>query len=192
MCSDILCSFGILRSDSTSKTHNYIERRAHNYIESRAHNYIESRAQKNVESRAQKSYWETRSTLDEFPSRWSLSGGGGCVEMNHSTTWSTIPFVLRANSLMQSAQFRKDEILCLSMRFRIENSVSIALKKNRTPAAPRWGKENSGGRRGVCKDTSLVCIGLVFMGKCRISAFLQIITLSMYSTCSPRCVKLSS
>ena len=56
MCSDILCSFGILRSDSTSKTHNYIERRAHNYIESRAHNYIESRAQKNVESRAQKSY----------------------------------------------------------------------------------------------------------------------------------------
>ena len=31
----------------------------------------------------------------------------------------------------------KDEILCLSVRFRIENSVSIALKKNRTPAAPR-------------------------------------------------------
>jgi hypothetical protein len=48
--------------------------------------------------------------------------------MNHSTTWSTIQFVLRANGLMQSAQFRKDGILCLSVRFRIESFVSIALK----------------------------------------------------------------
>ena len=131
MCSDILCSFGILRSDSTSKTDSM------------------------------------RCARDQHWINFHRGGGGGCVEMNHSTTWSTIPFVLRANSLMQSAQLRKDEILCLSVRFRIENSVSIALRKNRTPAAPRWGKENSGGRRGVCKGTSLVCIGLVFMGKCR-------------------------
>ena len=71
--------------------------------------------------------------------------------MNHSTTWSTIPFVLRANSLMQSAQFIKDEVLWLSVRFRIENSVSIALKK--IARLRRLGEKNriQGGGAGFVR-----------------------------------------
>ena len=39
-------------------------------------------------------------------------------------------------------------------------------QKFHKPAAHLGEKENSGERRGVCRGTSLVCIGLVFRGKC--------------------------
>ena len=88
--------------------------------------------------------------------------------MNHSTTWSTIPFVT-CQWFDAKCTVSKRRNLVFERAFS-EQKALFQLHSKRFTSLRRIGEEeNSGGRRGVCKGTSLVCIGLVFRGKCGIS-----------------------